>query len=127
MNTHAADPTFKEQFCQAFRCRPEEFHRKLLMRTLYPHALPLAGFIFSKDAKAVAQTWDFLEDAGQACSESELRRVVNEYHYRLRLRGGFCANRLRLRVSGRRLLSLYSRLNRATTRVTSLSAAVSAP
>jgi len=35
--------TFKEAFCERFKCPPERYEQKVFLRCLYRHALPVAS------------------------------------------------------------------------------------
>src|SRR5438046_1312523 len=55
--------TFKETFCEHFKCAPESFLWELLKRSLYPRARPLARLIYWFKPAAMFR---LLEQAGLA-------------------------------------------------------------
>jgi hypothetical protein len=95
---------FRDAFCEYVGCRPENYVREALRRTLYPHAAKFGRLARCLCSRLCEQ---LLEDAGATTSGEELREVIRLYEYDVQLHGGFWTRRLKFRVSGQRLLDLY--------------------
>ena len=96
---------FRDIFCGHVGCRPEDYMREALRRTLYPHAARfgcLARWLCSPLCERL------IEDAGSTTSSEGLRDVIRLYEYDVHLCGGFWVRSLRFRVSGQRLLNLHA-------------------
>jgi hypothetical protein len=103
---HVWPKDFREEFCQHEKCPPVAFERRVFWRCLHRRSLPLAALVytlypafFEPDLRAIQQlavTRSFEEFA----REVDSLRSDNQRH------GGFLRRKLRLRISGRRLMRL---------------------
>lgn len=108
--------TFKAAFCRYFSCLDEDYEvlavKKLLHRRGLPFALVLLKLkptIFSTETKILRQLGR-IEDAKSLAAEAQ--DLKNDY---VRLNDfGFLRQRLRMRLSGRRLIKLAEKIWRET-------------
>jgi hypothetical protein len=101
---------FKEAFCRYACCTPGSYAREVLYRCLHPNALPVAGIINWIEPAAM---FEFLREIGETTSKDSFLEVLSEYQYRLKLRGGFLANRLNIRLAVHLLAKLHDEVRRA--------------
>lgn len=99
--------TFKEAFCECYRCPPKAYLRRALRLTLYPHVGFLAGCFYWFGLPHAVKV---LEQAGQTKDEDDLKDVIDEYEYELELYGGVLAHRFKVRVSAERLSHLHAHI-----------------
>lgn len=98
---------FKDLFCDYVRCAPEAYEREALKRTLYPRAARLTAVAHWLCSPVCLRV---IEEAGEVENSEDLRDVMRLYEYDIKAYGGFWLRRLKFRVSGRRLLDLYARV-----------------
>jgi hypothetical protein len=96
--------SFKEAFCRYAQCTPGSYSREMLYRCLHPGALPFAGLINWLEPNEMFQA---LREIGETTNRDEFYEVVSEYNYMQKLRGGFLANQLNIRLSGHLLAELH--------------------
>src|SRR3569832_2053716 len=96
--------TFKEAFCAHFGCRPENFGREALSRSLYPQARPFWRFLDLAGGKAMFAANTFIELAGQTRTKEDLLDVINEYRDDIKPHSGFMSQMFKVRVSVERLV-----------------------
>jgi len=111
MQPEPRDVTFKKAFCNFYRCSAEAYTRRVLFRAFYPHALPLAWLLYLVKTRSIQVAIQAIDQAGHVTTADEINYVINDYRYQLRLsevspwvRGW------RIRISGQRLLNLFSRV-----------------
>jgi hypothetical protein len=102
--------SFREAFCERYRCAPERFVpvalRKVLpwrVRFLRPWFSLLYPDYFRLD-------YELVEMLGGARSWSEVNAALGAFSSNNRLRGGFYRNTLKVRASGRRVSRLVTRV-----------------
>lgn len=95
---------FKESFCKYARCTAGSYAREVLLRCLHPNARPFAGLINWLEPQS---TFKALGEIGDSTTEEEFKEILSDYHYLQKLRGGFLANPLNLRLSTHLLEKLY--------------------
>lgn len=101
--------SFKEAFCNYARCTPGSYTREMLFHCLHPHAVPFAGIINWLEP---ATMFEFLKEIGETTSKEDFHEVLSEYQYRQKLRGGFLANRLNIRLAVHLLAKLHEEVRR---------------
>lgn len=104
----SASEKFSSAYCEKYGCDPGAFESRVFWRCLYRHALPVAGLIrffrpdyFVDDIRTIRQL-------GAARNAEEYRHEIDAFGYLNRRHRGFDRRRLRIRVSGQRLMSLMS-------------------
>lgn len=101
-------------YCEHSGLPPDQFHRAVLRRTLYPHARLLAPLIrFFKPSFFVAD-YDFVEGVGRVVNRRTFRLEVGDFQSCLENRR-FSRRVLRLRVSVGRMAGLVERVLREDT------------
>ena len=100
--------TFREKFCAAFACPEENFERELLKRALPPVHKVLCRAIqclrprhFQRDVHAIARL-------GSATTSDEFTTGIESVQYSFRQEHPVLRTLCRTRVSGKRLLRLYT-------------------
>ena len=101
---------FRETFLKKHECPPESYESRVFWRCLYRHALPLAGLIYLFDRDFFAVDFQTIRQLGLARSPDEFRQEVDAFAYVNRRHAGTLRTRLRIRVSGQRLMSLLTEL-----------------
>jgi len=99
--------TFEETFCEHFGCPHDAYVKEAHKRCLHSQC---AVFGIVARFFAPAEDRELLVQAGALTTREELQELVDDYHYRLNLSGGFMAHRLKTRISGDRLLDLFSQV-----------------
>jgi hypothetical protein len=95
---------FKEAFCSYARCTPGSYKREMLFRCLHSNAMPFARIINWLEP---ASMFHFLQELGETTNKDDFSDILHEYQYSLKLRGGFLANRLNMRLAVHLLAKLY--------------------
>jgi CheY-like chemotaxis protein len=103
-----ATGSFRDRFCAAHNCAPEAFADRVLLLSLYFHALPLAVLLWPFRRRLFAVDFDLIEQAGCARWGGDIpwqlgRMCPPEWT------AGPWRRWLRLRVSVRRLAELVTR------------------
>ncbi len=100
--------SFREAFLEKYKGTPESYESRVFWRCLYRHAVPLAGLIYLFDRGFFSVDFQTIRQLGQARSPDEFRQEVDAFAYQNRRHGGMLRTRLRIRVSGQRLMSLLT-------------------
>ncbi len=97
--------TFEERYCQAHRCTPDEFRRRIFWKCLHRHALVVAPFIllvrptyFDPDRRLIAEV-------RRAVRTHQVWEEVREFFIDPR-NGGWLRRRANIRLSARSLLAV---------------------
>lgn len=104
--------TFREAFCAYYRCRPEAFERKAFWKSVYRHALLFAVPIWLFNRRFFHADLELIRQFGNCRSAEELSVATGEFSTTNRLERSIRRGKLRIRVSGTRLLALHNRLSR---------------
>ncbi|RME93343.1 MAG: hypothetical protein D6766_08385 [Verrucomicrobia bacterium] len=102
--------SFKEAYCERFRCPPEKFVLSVFRRTLYRRARPLAWLLVLFKRDFFRLDIDLINEVGEARSWSDFNAVISNHVQSSQLRSGFLRNGLKLRVSCSRVKRLAERL-----------------
>lgn len=102
--------TFREAFCSRFKIDRNESERRLLYRALHRRSLMLAPLLARLDKRYFDLELRALRYLGDATSSEEFRSEIDAYRSEERQRSGILRRILALRLSGRRLLNLASKL-----------------
>ena len=95
--------TFKETFCEHFKCSTKQYRDEVLLRCMNPQNRLLLKLVLWFDTGVTRDAIALVEDVGRTLSLDDARDLVGEY--RLQPRGnGF----LRIRFSSEKLLELYT-------------------
>jgi hypothetical protein len=104
--------SFKERFCAASSCRADQFDHRLFWQCLHRRALPFAWLLKLVHRGFFSLDLALIQEAGNIDNLDDLRNLIGGYREDCVVRGNFIHEKLRMRVSGRRLLAAYDRLNR---------------
>ena len=102
--------SFREAFCERFQCAPEQFERKALAKTLYPHARVVAWFFFLIDSDMRQGTLALMQRAGEARSVRDLAGAMDDYRSWVKMTQSLVMNQGKVRVSGTRLMELGAKV-----------------
>ncbi len=93
--------TLRTASCRKFSCAPEEFERRALAASLYPHA-KIFDFLCRGRGGHFDIDRSMVNYCGSLRTLGEIEAELKEYA-RLRENGRFARRTLRVRISGRRL------------------------
>lgn len=102
--------TFKEAFCERYRCSQDEYLRRAFRKCLYRRAVPFAPIIMALSPAFFQVDMDVIERIGSARNWRELHAELKAYSINSRLRTRPLRSQFRLRVSGNRICKLAERL-----------------
>jgi hypothetical protein len=103
--------SFKERFCAAHHFPLEQFQRRLFWQCLHRRAWPFAGLLGLVHRQFFSLDQALIQEAGDVDNLDDLRNLIGGYREDCVVRGNFLHEHLRMRISGRRLLAAYDRLN----------------
>ena|ERR1043165_9897395 len=103
------DPTFCDLVCDAFNCLPDDFNETVFWLCLFPHAIFLARLLWRVHRNYFSQDFVLLESLKPLTSIADVRAELNYFNYRHPQRG-FLRGYLKVRISGRRLMTLADKL-----------------
>ena len=109
--TQAERRVFKTRACEVFGWPPEQFSHRLFWLCLHRRALPLAKLILLIRPSFFTLDFALLDEVAAISDTSELVQAINSFRDDCRMRYHFCHETLRLRISGRRLMAFYGRVN----------------
>jgi hypothetical protein len=102
--------TFKEVFCDTFKCPPEKFEAQVFWKCLYPHAVPGALVIKAFNPDFFRADFELIQLISLDTSFAEIEADVQDFQFANSFGEHWLKKPLRLRLSGRRLLGLASQL-----------------
>jgi hypothetical protein len=105
--------TFRERFCEQFKCDPSQFEEAVFWRCLNrPHAWFFARLIFPKKPQVFKEDLEFIHELGGIRDPLTFKNEVNRYHGRNVREKGWTRGTFGIRVSGKRVMKLKNRLFR---------------
>ncbi len=103
--------TFLEAWNQAHPQTSVTFEEDVFWRTLYPHAILFSWVMWRLWPAYFARDLDFIRRLSSVTSANEMRFEIDNFRYQ-NPEYGLLRGRLRLRVSGKRVLHLAKRMMR---------------
>ena len=97
--------TFRETYCDRFGCPADAFEKRVFWRCLYRRSLPLAWLVHLLNRQYFDLDLQTIRQLGVSRSAQEFRGELEAFRYEYRMRGGLF-RKLRVRVSGKRLVAL---------------------
>jgi len=104
--------TFRERFCERFKCAPAKFEEAVFFRCLNRHAWLFARLLFRRDRSIFREDLDFIHELGGIRDPLIFKNEVNRYHGRNVRERGWIRGAFGIRVSGKRVMKLKNRLFR---------------
>ncbi len=105
--------TFRERFCEQFKCEPSRFEEGVFWRCLNrPHAWIFAKFLFRDHRSIFKEDIEFIHELGGIRDPLVFKNEVNRYHGRNVRERGWIRGTFGIRVSGKRVMKLKNRLFR---------------
>lgn len=100
---------FREACCEYFNCKPEEYEQAVFWHCLYDHAEKSAKILW-QFSQSFFQ-WDIylVQTVANATALSEMEHELNSYRHQYRV-SGILRRKLRIRLSGQKLLDLASKV-----------------
>lgn len=102
--------TIREAFCAYYRCRADAFEHKAFWKTLYPHAVLPAIPIWLFNRRFFHADLETIRQFGACRNPAEFAAVMSEFSTANLLERTIRRGRLRIRVSGTRVLGMFNRL-----------------
>ncbi len=98
--------TFARLFCRSHRCRAEDLEVRVLWHCLYrPATLPLAWLVLKFDPDYFHADFQMISEIKAATTHAQVREILADHHTEF-LKKSFLRQRLKLRVSRTKLISL---------------------
>jgi hypothetical protein len=102
--------TFRERFCEFYKCGPEQFEQKVFWRTMHRHAYFLARFWYGRDPAIFKEDFDFIHEIGGVRDPLIFKSELNRYHGRNVREKGWIRGAFHVRVSGKRMIRLKNKI-----------------
>jgi hypothetical protein len=102
--------TFRALFCQKSVYPPEKFKSKLFWRSLYPMAAPLAVLIVFFNPRFFELDYTLIDEVGEMKDMADLQPAIDTYLDCCWLSRSYLHDRLRIRISTRRLRALVQEI-----------------
>lgn len=109
LDKNIPDRCLQEIFCERFKCPPNKFEEKLFWMCVRPNVLWIAKICWIFYRRMFATDLEMLRQLGRTSTTRELRFELESFRHYHPPRG-FLRRELKVRVSGRRLLKVASRL-----------------
>ena len=93
-------------YCQKYRCDLRRFRRRMFWRCLYPHAVFLAPLLLLLEPTFFRPDLGLIDEVGEATSIDEVAADINGFVDTCQLNGGVLHQRLRIRISGKKLMQI---------------------
>jgi hypothetical protein len=98
--------SFKDAFCQRFRCTPEQYDVRAFRRCLFLHARPFASLINRLQPGFFSEDHDLIREVGPMTDPELFRNEINYFYGRNLRHKSWLRGLFRIRVSGNRLIRL---------------------
>ena len=98
--------TFREACCQHFKWESKVFEEMIFRRCLYLHARPFGWLLRCFNRSFFQSDLEAITSLGEATGVRELMSEMGAYRYDYQLRKSFIRNKLRIRISGERIVRL---------------------
>lgn len=97
---------FQSRYCKKFHCENDEFTFHVLWKIMYPQAVPFARAIclFNKNFFVTDQR--IIHQLGVSRSLQEIAQLANDLRQDYRRESRLLRERLRMRISGKRMVEL---------------------
>jgi hypothetical protein len=102
--------SFKNSFCMKYVVRPERFEREVFRRCLHERSQTLAKLILAVYPGFFRRDLMLIQEVARATSLEEVKESLHRYHKDNQAQRGFLRHRLKVRLSGERVLRLGAEL-----------------
>jgi hypothetical protein len=109
LSSPATPVSFQSMFCEAFHCTPEKAKQRMFWLSLHRRAWPIAGFLKLFRPRFFSLDYQLLDEAASAANINELVMAINGYLQDCAATRRFVHDDLRLRISGKRLISVFKK------------------
>lgn len=96
--------TFKETFCERFKCSPEQYRDEMLFECMLPQNRCLLKLVLWFNTPMTREAIALVEEVGRTASLDDARELVTEFRNQPKGSRRF----LRIRFSSEKLLRIYS-------------------
>jgi hypothetical protein len=110
----SSDPlpkTFQERFCERYQCPREQFVPRVFWRCLHRRALALAWLVRRIKPGFFAADFELVSELPTVRDMPELLSLIQRYREDCWMRRNFLHERLRIRISGHRVITLFKDLS----------------
>lgn len=97
--------TFRESFCERFNCPSESYEKRVFWRCLYRRSFPLSLLVYLFRREHFNLDIQTIRQLGVCRSSREFRDELEAFRYEYQMQGGLLRS-FRVRISGKRLISL---------------------
>ncbi len=98
--------TFRQLFCEKYRCAPEAYDRKVFWRCLYRPTFPFAGLLYLVYPDFFTEDFKVIRLVGHTTTFKEFKTEIDIFYHNIRHSGGWLQHDFRIRISGSRLIAL---------------------
>lgn len=105
--------TFRERFCEHYKCAPERFEEEVFWRCIHWHAGMLARILYSRDPSLFKEDFEFIHELGGIRDPLIFKSELNRFHGRNVRDKGWIRGTFHIRVSAKRVINLKKRIYRA--------------
>lgn len=104
--------TFRERFCEQYKCAPADFEREVFFRCVHWHGQIFARLLYRKDPAIFKEDLDFIHEVGGVRDPFVFKSEVNRFHGRNVRERGWIRGVFVIRVSAMRAINLKNKLFR---------------
>ena len=104
--------TFRERFCEQYRCSTTDFAEAVFWRCVHWHAWLPARFLYRRDPSLFKEDIDFIHELGGIRDPLIFKAELNRFHGRNVREKGWIRGSFHIRVSARRVITLKNKIFR---------------
>ncbi|MEK7674396.1 MAG: hypothetical protein AAB676_01005 [Verrucomicrobiota bacterium] len=105
-STETQTKTFRQVFCEKYRCAPEGYDRKVFWRCLYRPTFPFACLLYLVYPDFFSEDFKVIRLVGNSTKFKEFKTEIDIFYHNIRHSGGWLKHDFRIRISGSRLIAL---------------------
>lgn len=100
--------TFKEAFCAIYKCPPEDYTKRVLLRSFKWHAVLIGRILLALNSPSIRPAIEAVTLLEKAEDTEEVVLIANDYRYQLTQPSiSRWVRSLKIRLGGSRMVSLY--------------------
>lgn len=107
-NQLSSGRNFRQAYCEKFGCLPADYANKVFWRCLYPHARLLAPLLLWLNKGYFELSFQTIHELGETANYNDFKAELDGFTLANRNARSLLRKRLRVRVSGRRLMALQA-------------------
>ncbi len=102
--------TFRERFCETYKCAPADFEQAVFWRCLHRHGYFIARWWYRRDPTIFKEDIDFIHEIGGVRDPLVFKTELNRFHGRNVREKGWIRGAFAVRVSAKRVIRLKNRI-----------------